>query len=473
MVRSLSIFAFTACLAWFCFALGRGEVVWLPAFSCVLAAWWAGSARHPGRLWRERPAVCVFLAGLTAYFSTFHWHGGDDLPSILLPFAVLRGHTLALDGYLDWLSGPNAWYVIEVGGRHLSFYPPGAGLMALPLYVIVWLFKPPVTAVLLRDLSKVSAALITAGSAAALWKALERRCSRRWALSLCALYGLGSWAFSVSSQGLWQHGPAQLATALGLWALCETGWRWDALAGLALSAAVAIRPDGVWFAVAAFAALLLQRRSRLPGFCLGAAVPAVLTAAYWLHYTGRLRPPDMGIQSAMFGSFQPQAFWALLASPTRGLLVFFPAALFGAWGTWRARRDALRPLMLAACAAQWLMLSFYDGWVGGNTFGTRYFAVTALVLTWLCADVEDEVRRSPRRIKAWRACLCYCVALHALGAYLRWPGPPSVAGQKAAAWDWKLYPPVAAVEGLIDTSRRKSYPVRPDEFRARLRVPAP
>src|SRR5258706_499694 len=80
-------------------------------------------------------------------------------------------------------------------------------------------------------------------SVAFFWKSLAGRCSRALSFSLCLLYGLGSWAFSVSSQGLWQHGPSQFAVSLGLWGLAETGFRWDAAAGLGFAMALAIRPD--------------------------------------------------------------------------------------------------------------------------------------------------------------------------------------------------------------------------------------
>ncbi|MFI5361510.1 MAG: hypothetical protein ACHQ49_06030 [Elusimicrobiota bacterium] len=448
--EALSAAAGLSGLAWFCLVLVRGGVVWAPALFSALAFLWALKCRAPGRNWGARPVAAVFLGSAAIYLSTFRWHGGDDLPNILLPFAVLRHGTLALDSFIDpWLSGENHWYVLLCGGKYLSLYPPWTGLLSLPLSLLPWAFDTPITAVLLRDLSKISATLITAASVVFFWKSLSSRCSREWAWCLCLLYALGSWAFSVGSQALWQHGPAQMAVAVGLWGISEDGFRWDILAGFGFALAAAIRPDNVFFAAAVLAYLLLDRRRRLLGFCLGSIPPALFTAIYWLYYTGRLRPPELGFQSALFGGFCPAVLWALMASPTRGLLLFFPAAIFGAWGVWRRRRDRLGVLLLAACGAQWVMLSFYEGWVGGNTFGSRYFAVSALILTWLCAGIEKEIRSSALLLKSWSVCVGASVLIHSIGAYCPWPGPPSVVEQKAQAWSWGLHP----LSYLVTTSR--------------------
>jgi len=421
---------------------------------------------------KRYPAVMVFLAALAAYLSTRHWHGGDDLPSILLPFALLRHGTLALDPFIDdWFRGRNAWFTIAVGARHLSWMPPATGLLALPVCLVPALRGATITVGLLMRLSKLSGALITAASVGVLWKALERRCSRQWAFCLCALYGLGSWAFSVSGQALWQHGPACLTLALGLWGLAEDGPRFDALAGFGFAASAAVRPDDAFFFAAALAYLLYKERRRLPLFLSGALAPAVLSAAYWLHYTGRLRPPELGVQAAKLGGLDPNALLALLVSPTRGLLTFFPAAAFGAWGAWKKRRDALPPLLLAACAAQWVFFACYDGWTGGNTFGARYFAAAALVLTWLCAVIEPEVRGSRALLSLWSLCVSYSAVVHALGAYLPWPGPPDIPEQKLAAWSWSLHPLAA----LLTTPRAlgaASLPARAVAFSAALALAA-
>jgi hypothetical protein len=409
----------------------------------ALVVLWMLRLKAPERLWAAYPGAALFLVTLAVYLSTFRWHGGDDLPNILLPFALLRHGTFCLDYFQrEYFMGDSSWYLVTCGNQHISLYPPATGLMALPLYLIPWLFRTPLNAVGLHSLSKISASLMTAASVAILWQAIRSKCSHEWGLCLCLLYGLGTWSLSVSSQALWQHAPAQLAIALGLWGLSRAGFRWDLLAGLGFALAVAVRPDQIFFAAAAFSFITLHHRDKAAGFACAAAFPAALVAAYWLHFSGRLTPPESTVQMAMFGGFSANTLLALVLSPTRGLVFCFPASAFGAWAGMRRGRDPLARWMLAACAAQLLMFSFYAGWAGGNTFGSRYLSSMALILTWLCADAgfEKRLRSGAVLLRLWAWSFSLSILVHALGGYLAWPGPPSLIEQKATAWHWELHP---------------------------------
>ena len=437
----LSNLVCAALAAWFLVVLSLGRELFIPAFALSLAALWALFDRSSGRPWSRYPVATVFYGFLALYLSTCRYRPADDLPSLLVPWALLRHGTLALDAFVPaWLSGQNRWYAVEAGGHTLSFYPPWTGFFSLPFFVWPWACGAPLTVGLLRWVSKISAAVVTAGSVALFFAAARQRSSKSWAAQLAILYGAGSWAFSVSSQALWQHGPSQLAAALGLWGLSSAGALAEFSAGLGLAGAAAIRPDSVFFLAAGFLYVALFDRRRIRRFAIGAAVPIATTVAYWLYYTHALRPPELNFQAGLFVGFQPDAFLALLLSPTRGLIPFFPAALFAVWAVFARREDRLMQLLLLACAGQWFFFSCYAGWVGGNTFGSRYFAVAALVLAWLCSGVEPRVRKSAAWTRAWIGCLCLCVLIHAIGAFGPWPGPAGVEEQKRTAWQWTLYP---------------------------------
>lgn len=430
--------AFCASLAalWLLAALALGGLVPAPAFALCLFG--LGALRD-----KKAPDLKLFLALLAVYLSTFRWHGGDDAPNSLLPFCLLRHGTLTLEPVLNtWFAGKSENFTVLHRGLHLSIFPILPGLLALPLYVVPALTGAPLTEPALHGLSKLSGAAITAASAVALHRSLRGRCTERFAVSLSLLYGLGTWAFSVSSQALWQHGPAALGVALGLWGFSLSG---GALAGLGLALATAARPDSVFFLAAGGLYVLLFDRKRLFGFAVGAAGPLLLLGAYWLAYTGRLRPPEAEFQARIFGAFQWDAFTGLVASPTRGLLLFFPPALFGVRAGLRSR-SALTRLMVLACAGPWLLLSFYDTWVGGNTFGPRYFAVAALVLCWACAEIESELKTP-----WWTAACAFAILVHASGAYLLWPGAFDFPSEKANLWNWALHPLINVVtaEGAL------------------------
>lgn len=420
--------------------MALGGLVPAPAFALSLALLVNLWARSGGKPFTRFPDAALGLTLLAVYLSTFRWHGGDDMPNSLLPFCLLRHGTLTLEPVLDpWFANKAGDFTVVHRGLHLSVFPLAPGLLALPVYLVTAAFNASISEPALHGLSKLSGALITALSAVALRRALKGRCSDEFALALCFLYGLGTWAFSVSSQALWQHGPAALGVALALWGLNGRGRRFDALAGFGFGLAVAARPDSVFFAAAGAAFVLFFDRERLAAFTLGAAIPAALLAAYWLGYTGRLLPPEFGVQTRPFRGFQLNAFIGLLASPTRGLLLFFPPAVYGVLGAWRSR-DALTRLMTAACAALLLLFCFHDLWFGSSTFGTRYFAVAALVLCWASAGLEPWLAASPRRARLWAACAAAAILTHAAGAYLLWPGSDQWDAERATVWSWPLHP---------------------------------
>ncbi|MBI3548573.1 MAG: hypothetical protein HY078_05920 [Elusimicrobia bacterium] len=425
--------------AWLVVELGRGGVPWTPAFVLALAALWMlrerGAAESTGGT-----AWLVFWSCLAFYLSTFRWHGGDDAPNSLLPFCILRSGTFALNPVLDpWFLGKTDDFTVKAGANALSIFPVAPAILALPFYVIPAAAGVVADERFLHNMSKLSASTIVAASAAVLFLTVARRCSRRWALCLAGLYGLGSWSFSVSSQALWQHGPAQLGVALALFGLGAGGAGDLAIAGLGAGLATAARPDNVFYSVALGIYALLKNRARAAAFAAGALVPALLLAAYWLYYTGRLRPPESVVQGKMLGRFEPKVALWLLASPTRGLFFFFPAAAFGIWGALRRGSEDGRWL-LASCVGTIIFLCFYSGWSGGQTFGTRYFATAALVFTYLCADLEAEIRGNGRLLSLWCAAVAASILIHASGGYFIWPGSYEHLAQRAEIWRWDYHP---------------------------------
>ncbi len=421
--------------AWLLWALacGAGQA-WTAAFAfsaCALAL-----QGGPSR----RPAAFVFWLSLTLYLSTFHWRGGDDIVTALLPFAILKHGTLAVDSVMKpFLSGPDGLqFTLPFGARRLSFYPVAGGIVAVPFYLVTVLARAPVSILFLHNLAKLSGSTITAASAALFCAAALRRCGRRHALAVTAVYAFGTWAFSVSSQGLWLHGPVALGLAAALYGACGERGRDALLCGFGLGLAVATRPDSVFLAAAIAGFSALRRPGSIGPIVLGGLPWAAQLAAYWLHYTGRLVPPDWGAQGPMLGVFSASAFWAMLASPTRGLLWFCPAALFGAWAAFR-RPKTLAPWLAAGALANIAFLACYRNWLAGMTFGERYLSAPALALLFACVELEPELSSGAAAL-AWSEAAAFSIVTHALGAYLRWPGSFDLAPAASQLWDVRLHP---------------------------------
>lgn len=413
--------------------------------AAVLARVWLSEKRLGREALISRPDAALFWLCLTLYLGTFRWHGGDDIPNSLLPFCILRHGTLSFEPYRAWATAPGMQdLVITVRGRLVSFYPVGAGVFALPLYAIPAAFNAPVSDAFLHNLSKIAGAAVTAGSVVLVRRTLATRCSARWAAACALLYGLGTFCYSVLSQANYSQSLAQFGVALGLLGLAEDGGAWSALGGLGFGLAWAARDDSAIFVAAAGLYLLVHRRDRIPAWVAGAAAPVLLTLAYWLRYAGAFHPPYWATQASMFAPLDPGALAAMLVSPSRGLLLFFPMLAFCAWGAGKAFRDPRArwaPYFAAAAASVWVLFGFRSSWTAGNSYGERYFALALLPPCLFLGELEDEVLGSPRLRAAWVWTFAFCVLVHAAGANFRWPGYNwSLDEQVRTVWRARMFP---------------------------------
>lgn len=280
---------------------------------------------------------------------------------------------------------------------------------------------------------KVAASVLVALSAALVYLACRRSLRPVPALLLAAAYGLGTCVWSVSSQTLWQHAPAELFLALGAYGLLrardlEAG-PWLAGAGFAL--ATACRPTSAIFAVAAAVWLLAVDRRRGLRLVAAAAPVAIALAAYnaWT-FGSPLRFGQTVVGPALAESMTGRADqWqtplasglaGILVSPSRGLFVFSPfllAALPGAVLAFRRPAlAALRPLAIAAALATVVAAKHYDWW-GGWTYGYRHVVDLAPVLVLLVVPVVDILAPSRLARAALALSLAWSVGLQALGAF--------------------------------------------------------
>ncbi len=175
-----------------------------------------------GFLKKHKLAVlAVFLFAL--YFSNNSYViSGDAIPTTLLPWAILEEHTVVLDNFTGYIitQWENHYFVVLKQDHLISFYPIVAAILALPFYlpayVIITLSGRPVV-----DFTdsfifttgycmKFAAATMTVLSVVVLYLLLKKLFDDRWAFILAVVYGVCTSAWTISSQSLWQHGPAQL-----------------------------------------------------------------------------------------------------------------------------------------------------------------------------------------------------------------------------------------------------------------------
>lgn len=320
---------------------------------------------------------------------------GDSIPTRRLPFSLLREGNFNLDEF-SWELSPKGrppYYVHFTNGHVYSVSTVATAVVVAPLYVLPawWMASAGVpyddvrARVVEVVMEHVSAATLTALSAALLFLLLARLTTRRWALALTLLYALGTSTWSIASQALWPHALAELTLVLlSLVLLRDAPTRAQLVAaGVVTSLMVANRPQMLPFAALAAGFVAVRYRRHLLAFL---AVPALIgpaLAAYnraiFTNLVGGYGGLDVLRGSPL------QGISGMLASPNRGLLVYTPVMLFGLWGGVRLWRVAGVPAWLrwlsVGVLAHVLMHASFRAWWGGYTYGPRYFTDVLPALT--------------------------------------------------------------------------------------------
>ncbi len=105
------------------------------------------SLTSKGKPPRAPSALFVVLVAFAIYNANFRViHTGDSVPARLLPFALLRDHTLYLDGWVKPYLNPDGrpvYYLADSRGHQMSSYPLVLPLVIMPLYAptALWLAR--------------------------------------------------------------------------------------------------------------------------------------------------------------------------------------------------------------------------------------------------------------------------------------------------------------------------------------------
>jgi hypothetical protein len=404
----------------------------------------------------------VFLYSLNGRSLT----AGDTIPASYLPLSILREFDLDLDEFPFLYEPDMPWFVQRVDGRVVSAYPPWAGVLSLPVYLLPVLGGLVAQSPWVYDLAKLSATLVTALSVVLLLLTLRRLTGATVAYCIAIVYAFGTSSFSTSSQALWQHGPSQLFITLTMYWLVRgiSEPRFSAYTGLALASAVLCRPTNALIAAPIVAYLICHRRDQFVGFLLAALPPALCLATYNLHYFGS--PFTTGIigttgpsriwgsASALFSTPLAEGLAGVLVSPARGLFVYSPILLVSVVGmvmVWRRptpvllRYLSLAPLPVLVLTAKWL------NWWGGGSYGPRLLAdITPLLCLYLYPPFEWA--RAKPVVRYGLTCLAaFSIAFHALRVFGAgdWNGHPNVDRHLERLWSWTASPPVYYAENLV------------------------
>ncbi|HEX3597785.1 MAG TPA: hypothetical protein VHU80_21905, partial [Polyangiaceae bacterium] len=387
-----------------------------------------GAARMPS--WRV--ALLLFFGLFAVYLANDTvLDEGDAVPSVNLPVALFSSGRLSFDPdefpeLFKWKSHPpfigkddfffTSWddqfgdrtarewrktgqlefngpryYIVPAPLRHtyVSTFGPIPGLLVAPFVAPFYLADHAFVGKLaLRgSVAKLGSASFVALTAVLLFLIAEREATRRRALFVALTYALGTCAWAISSQNLWQQTVNQLFLAAGAYFVLAGAERryMVVLAGLMLGAAAACRPTSLVVVFAVAIQLYLVDRRNVAFFICGVLPVPLAVLAYNQYYFGSplvFAQAIVGQVIAREKTGSPDVWQTpfftglvgLLVSPSRGLLVFSPILGLAFWGLVRAaRRDEYRrflPFFAGALFMMAVQCKWFDWW-GGHAYGYR------------------------------------------------------------------------------------------------------
>lgn len=408
--------------------------------------------------------LLIFVLTLSIFVISRIRQVNDSAYSMLLSQSLLSHGSFTLDGYAlprhepvwhgyYFKNGPI--YQLEITRGHLYYHPPpGSSVLSAPFVAVFNLFGIS-AANADGTYDRRGETIIEAGLAAlmmALLSVIFFYTARMmlpvgWSVVVSLGGSLGTQVYSTASRALWSDtwGILLLGIVLFLLLRNETGKRRlnPILLASLLSWMYFVRPTfSVHIAAISVYLFIFHRRLFLRYAITGAAWLAGFVFYSWFHF-GQLLPGYYHASRLQFDSF-----WVALAgnlvSPSRGLLVYVPSLLFVAFVLARYRRHLAHRrlvwLSLAIIIGHLAIISSFNHWWGGHSFGPRF---TTGLVPWfvLLGILGVHAMLTWRKEQAtasrvgWRVQLACGVLLLLMSAFINTRGAAS-----HATWLWNIRP---------------------------------
>lgn len=421
-------------------------------------------------IFKFKKELLLFFALLFVYninFVNFKYpESGDNLPVRYIPFSIIKEFNLDLDEYYPHfvnkypylLYNKNVpYYLVRTGEHYVHTQGPGAGILSLPIFflaLIIFNFAPD--SAIAFFLTKFTASLLIASSAAFLYSGLKEITKEKIAFYITLIYSLCSCVWSISSQQMWQHTGSEFFLAMSIYFLIK-GLRqrkFVAYSGFSLASAVVARPtNGIVFIILLIY-ILHKYRDQLSKFIGYAAAPALFLMWYNHHYFGSIfifGQLIYGPICALIKRGTPE-LWSspfmeglsgLMISPSRGLLVYSPVFVFSFVGiirTWTQKNNLLQKYLSIAALSLIIIACKWFSWWGGHTFGYRPIVDTIPFLCIFLIPIFERIdsKKVLKSILVILALFSFCTQL--IGSFLYdggWNSSPNVDYNQERLWSWR------------------------------------
>jgi hypothetical protein len=333
----------------------------------------------------RRVAIALFVLSLGCYAYTFGGGGWNQNATFALVRAIVESRTFVIDSYAKTTGD-----VSHSGGHVYSNKPPGAALLAVPVYAALVAVEraagvDPMSFKIMTGnaylctvaVCGVLGALIPA--ALFLYGRMHGVGRRRWLLAVALAIALGTPLFGYAT-ALFVHVPSAALLFLAfVLASAERPMAAGFVAGLATVTNYLCGPP------AALIALCLLTRPRLfLRYAAGAVLPLVVLAAYQSIAFGSFLATSIDhldrqftSEHAFLGVFripELKALWGVTLSPYRGLFFSAPVLLLAVAGVAPMFRRARPELWVVAGTTLFFLLAnaSFNGWWGGHAISARY-----------------------------------------------------------------------------------------------------
>ena len=416
-----------------------------------------------------KTAGAFLVISLVVYLSNWRTiNAGDTQPASLLPIALMLHGSIDLSMFEQhYRNDPtNSAFFMHTERGYFSRYPLASGILAVPVYAVpVFLLKaikqptPDDWIKVAVVMEKISGALVTSLSVGVFWfVARALGAGRRCAAALTIAYAFGSEAWTISSQALWMHGPGELFILLSILLslrLREAPTARKALlVGLCCGIAIVIRINNVLF-VAPLLCWILIRNLYSFFWCM---VPVLIVGTLLVVYNHAMFGSLTGAYSGGAGFNEPllNGLTGLLFSPGRGLLVYFPIAVFSiAWPFFAAQTKGIYLALSAFVLFNVILVGKWVAWYGGWCYGPRLLTETQPILLLLIVPVWSAISSSRLALLAFSSCLVWSIAIQALGAFRQsnWDfEPKNIDYSRERLWNWADNPVSRAIQSPVAKS---------------------
>ena len=409
--------------------------------------------------------ILIFVFTLSIFlFSRIH-QVADSHYSMLVSQSLIDHGSFQLDQYAlpryepvwhgyYYKNGPV--YQLEIARGHIYYHlPPGSSVLSTPFVAVLNLFgvsaaKPDGTYDPQGEVRiEAGLAALLMATLAAIFFFTARLLLPLWWSVIVALGGaLGTQVYSTASRALWSETWGILLLGIVLYLLLrkESGKREfnPILLATLLSWMYFVRAT---FSVHIFAItvylLIFHRRLFLRYAVTGAAWLAGFVLYSWLNF-GQLLPNYYRASRLQFDVFW-EALAGNLVSPSRGVLVYVPVLFFVAFMLVRFRRYLVHRrlvwLSVAVIVGHLVIVSSFNHWWGGHSFGPRF---TTGLVPWfvLLGNLGTSAMLRWREEKGaavsragWRAQLACGIVLLFMSAFINTRGATS-----HATWLWNARP---------------------------------